>query len=103
MATIDQRIYDAAKANEVLENEAFQWAIEKLKEEYIDAWLNSPAKSADDRESLYLMVKMVDRMKGHLEQRLMDGKQANLQREHEANQLAKDRRAGLSNSPYSDD
>lgn len=102
MATIDQRIYDAEQARAVLDNEAYHWAIEKLKQEYVDAWLNSPAKSADDRESLYLMVKMVDRMKGHLEQRLMDGKQAQLQREHEANQLARDRRIGLSNDPYSD-
>lgn len=100
MATLEQRIYDAAKAHEVLENESFQWAIETLKQEYVDAWLNSPAKGAEDRESLYLMIKMVDRMHGHLVNRLADGKAANLQREHEANQLAKDRSVGLSIDPY---
>lgn len=102
MATIEQRIYDAAKANEVLENEAFQKAFEDIRKEYIDAWTNSPARDVDGREKLYLMLQLTNKLQATLHGMLADGKQAQIQREYEAEQLAKDRRIGLSNDPYSD-
>lgn len=102
MATIDERIYDAAKAHEVLENPAFAGAFEAIKQEYLDAWKNSPARDAEGRESLFLMYRLTEKLQATLTGMIADGKQAQIHREHEESRLAKQRSAGLSMDPYSD-
>lgn len=102
MATPDQRIYDAAKAHEVLENEAYQRAFDDIRKEYTDAWMNSPARDQEGREKLYLMLQLTNKLQATLQGMLADGKQAQIQKEHEVNQLAAERRVGLSIDPYSD-
>lgn len=99
--TLDQRIHDAAKAREVLDNEAFQIAFDDIRKEYTEAWMNSPARDTDGREKLYLMLQLTNKLQATLTGMLADGKQAQIQREHESNMLAKQRSAGLSIDPYS--
>lgn len=98
--TLDQRIYEAAKAREVLDNEAFQAAFDDIRKEYTEAWMTSPARDQEGREKLYLMLQLTNKLQATLTGMLADGKQAQIQREHEANQLAKDRSVGLSIDPY---
>lgn len=102
MATIEQRVYDAEQARAVLDNEAYQRAFEDIRKEYTDAWMNSPARDQEGREKLYLMLQLTNKLQATLQGMLADGKQAQIQREYEAEQLAKDRRIDLGNDPYSD-
>lgn len=103
--TLDKRIYDAAKAKEVLDNEAFQSAFDDIRKEYTEAWMNSPARDVEAREKLYLMLQLTNKLQATLTGMVADGTQANIQREHEANLLAKQRAYGLSqsNDPYAPD
>lgn len=102
MATVDQRIYDAEQARAVLDNEAYQRAFEDIRKEYTDAWMNSPARDQEGREKLYLMLQLTNKLQATLQGMLADGKQAQIQREHEERMLTQDRRIGLSNDPYTD-
>lgn len=57
-----------ARAKELLDNELVQEGLATLKAEYLKAWEDSPARDAEGRERLWVMVKLVDRFRAHLEQ-----------------------------------
>lgn len=60
--TISERIYNADRAKEVLENEAFQQAFADIKQEITEQWMKSPARDGDGRESLFLMLRMLEKV-----------------------------------------
>jgi hypothetical protein len=95
MATLEKRIYDGDRAREVLENEAFSQAIADIKQEYTNAWMNSPTRDVEGREKLYLLLKLADKLEATLAAALTDGKMARIDLEHQAEQLARDRATGL--------
>jgi hypothetical protein len=95
MATLEQRIYDADRAREVLENEAFKLAIERMKQEYTQAWMNSPASDPEGREELWKLLKLTDRVQMHLSEMLTDGKIARTELDYQAQQLARERAHGV--------
>lgn len=64
------------RARELLDNELVQEALETLKAEYLKAWEASPARDAEGRERLWVMVKLVEKFRGHLEQVFEAGKLA---------------------------
>lgn len=74
--TLNQRIYDADQARLVLENEAFQQAFEDIKQELTEQWKNSPARAGDDREKLWLMLKLLEKVHLCLQSSLDSGKLA---------------------------
>lgn len=94
--TSDQRIYDGARAKEVLENPAFDQAFEDIRTEYTQAWMNSPARDAEGREKLYLMLQLTNKLQATLQGAMEDGKLARIQQEHDSNFLAKQRAYGVS-------
>lgn len=93
--TIEQRIYNGEQARAVLENEAFQAAFADIKQEYTQAWMNSPARDAEGRETLYLMLRSADKLQATLTGMLEDGKMARIQQQHEENLLSKQRSYGV--------
>lgn len=93
--TEQQRIYDGERAREVLDNEAFTGAFETIRQEYTEAWMNSPARDAEGREKLYLMMRLTDKLQSTLEAKLTDGKIAARELEHQARELAEQRREGV--------
>jgi hypothetical protein len=93
--TLEQRVYDGDKARQVLENEAFAEAFDDIRQEYTQAWMNSPARDAEGREKLYLMVKLTEKLQATLEAAMNDGKMASLQLQHEADMLARERAQGV--------
>lgn len=95
MATVEKRIYDAARAREVLDNEAYQQAFEDIRTEYTQAWMNSPARDADGREKLYLMLQLTNKLEVTLKGMLLSGQQAKIQREMESEQLSRERAQDL--------
>lgn len=64
------------RARELLDNELVQEALGTLKAEYLKAWEASPARDAEGRERLWVMVKLVEKFRGHLEQVFDAGKLA---------------------------
>ena len=82
MATIEERIYDANRAKEVLENEAFQAAFADIENEVIEQWKTSPARDEAGREKLWIYLSMLQKLKAHLETTLQTGKLAQLEVEH---------------------
>lgn len=80
--TLEQRVYDAQRAKEVLENEAFAQAFADIEEEYTDAWKNSDARDQEGREKAFLTIRLLHRLKLTFEASLSDGKLAKHEMEH---------------------
>lgn len=75
---LEQRIYDGARAKEVLENEAFAQAFADIEQEYTEAWKNTQANQEDVREKLYLTIRLLQKLKVTLEGAMTDGKLAQI-------------------------
>ena len=93
--TLESRIYDGEQAKQVLENPAFERAFADIKQEYMNAWMNSPARDEDGRKLLYLMVKSLEKLQLTLSSSLEDGRMAKIQMEYERDQLARQRADGM--------
>lgn len=78
--SIEKRLYNADRAREVLENEAFQWAIEETRQEITETWKN--AGNPEDRERLWISQKLLNRLETALKTRLETGRLAKLELEH---------------------
>ena len=87
MKTIEQRIYDANRAKEVLENEAFIAAFDDTEKEIIDQWTNSPARDTQGREKLYDYLMLLRKVKTHLSYSLDTGKLAQIDLDHKKSLL----------------
>lgn len=83
MKTLEERVYDADRANECLNNEAFQAAFEDIEEELTEAWKTSPQRDEEGRERLFLALTMLEKVKTCLETRLETGKLAKLELKHQ--------------------
>lgn len=82
MTTIEERIYDANRAKEVLENPAFEGAFESIEQELVEAWKTSPQRDDKGREHIFLALTMLRRVKAHLTTTLETGKLATMELEH---------------------
>ncbi len=93
---IEQRIYNGNRAKEVLENEAFQWALDGIKQEVKDAWEHSPARDAEGREKLWMMLSLANKLELSIKSMLETGRLAELDLEHKRTLLerAKDAMSG---------
>lgn len=85
--TLEQRIYKADRAREVLENEAFQQVFADYKQEITDQWTKSPARDLEGREKLWLMLSLLNKLEAMLQSSLDSGKMARLDLEHEKSLL----------------
>jgi hypothetical protein len=99
--TIEQRIYNADRAREVLENEAFIGAFEDLTTEITNQWKKSPARDEAGREKLWLMLSLLNKVESILKESLTDGKMARADLEHFRSKEQKDRDWEASKFPYS--
>lgn len=77
---LETRLYNADRAREVLENEAFQWAFEETKQEITESWKN--AGNPDDRERLWISQRLLSKLEAALRTRLETGKLARLELDH---------------------
>ena len=93
MATPDQRVYDGDQAKLVLENEAFNQALNDIEAEITESWKNAPARDQEGREQLWQLLKLAGKLRANLQTRLETGMLARIQIEEErktAIQRAKD-------------
>lgn len=77
------RMYRGSRAREVLENESFDWAFHTLKTEIIESWQHAPAQDPQGRETLWLSLKLLEKVRSNLVNRLETGKVARLELEHQ--------------------
>lgn len=80
--TPEQELYLANRAREVLENEAYIQAHEDIRTEIVRQWEDSPARDTQGRESLWIMLKQLDKLKMTLEQTMGAGKLAEANLRH---------------------
>lgn len=84
MATIEERIYDANRAKEVIENEAFVKAFEDIRKDLIESWENIPSthQSAQARDRIHLSLTLLKKVHACLTLSVESGKLARLEIEH---------------------
>lgn len=90
---IEQRIYNGNRAKEVLENEAFQWAFNEIKQEIKNAWEQSPARDSEGREKLWMMLSLANKLELSIKSMLETGKLAQLDLEHKRTLLERAKNA----------
>lgn len=81
--TLEQRIYNADRAREVLDNEAYQRVFADAKQEITDQWTKSPARDQEGREKLWLMLSLLNKLETMLQASLDSGKLARLELDHQ--------------------
>jgi len=73
---LEQRIQGGYEAQEVLASPAYADAYSSIEQEFISAWINSPARDAEGREKLYLSIRMLRKVQGRIEAKMTDAKMA---------------------------
>ena len=56
----------ARKANNLLQNELFIEAFDVLKEDLMNRWSNSGSAESESRESIWLAMRLLDRLHSHI-------------------------------------
>jgi hypothetical protein len=72
--TKEQEIERGRQAAAVLENPAYQAALDALETEYVRAWRDSPAPDAEGRERLFVALQVSRDFATHLNSMLVSGK-----------------------------
>lgn len=94
--SLEQRQHEGSRAREVLENEVYVDAFAAIRQEYTNAWMNSPARDEAGRERIYWMLKTLEKVQAQLEAAMTDGKIASMELEYQAAQDARERAYGVS-------
>jgi hypothetical protein len=84
---IQQRIYNANRAKEILDNEVFQQVMDDLQTEIIEQWKNSPARDEEGRQNLWSLLKLSQKFQLILKSSLETGQLAELELKHKQNVL----------------
>jgi hypothetical protein len=100
MTTLDQRAHEGDEARQVLENPAFGRAFNSIEKEHVEAWLNSPARDPQGRETLWMTVKLLHKLRATLEASMTDGKLAKVEMEHQERILAQERSEGINTAGW---
>ncbi|AWL03396.1 hypothetical protein ACFOHT_04845 [Massilia oculi] len=95
METLEQRITQGEQARQVLDNPAFAKAFADIEQEHVEAWKNSPARDPAGRETLWMTVKLLHKLRSTLEAAMTDGRLAKVDLEHEQAMLARERAEGV--------
>jgi hypothetical protein len=74
--SIETEVQMGEQARAVLENEAFKGAFDSLTNELVEQWKKTPARGEDDREKLYLMLRVAEKVRAHLESLMVSGRMA---------------------------
>ncbi len=75
----DKEITKGKNAERILNDELFKKSFTYLRELYLNEWENSPARDKEARESLWVAIKMLGTVEGHLQTVMQTGKLANRQ------------------------
>lgn len=73
---LDKELLAGRDAQYLLEHPTFVEALTKIRAEITDQWSASPARDTDGRERLWVMLKLLDRLEGHIKTVAETGKLA---------------------------
>lgn len=73
---LKEQIDRAARAKALLDNDLFQEAFQKTRDLYIETLLAAPEGDERGRERLWLMIKLLERVKAHFGTIMADGELA---------------------------
>jgi len=76
--TPEEEIERAKQAEHLLSHPLIKEAFQTIEHEVIERWKQSPAKDADGREKLWLTLKLLHRVRTHLESVVSSGKLAQM-------------------------
>ncbi len=78
--TDDER---ARHANNLLQDDLFREAFEVLKEDLMNRWSHSGSTESEARESIWLAMRLLDRLEGHFKSIVETGQMAKaLEKQH---------------------
>ena len=78
--TDDER---ARHANNLLQDDLFREAFEVLKEDLMNRWSHSGSTESEARESIWLAMRLLDRLEGHFKSIVETGQMAEaLEKQH---------------------
>ena len=77
----DKEITKGKNAERILNDKLFKESFTYLRELYLNEWENSPARDKEARESLWVAIKMLGTVEGHLQTIMQTGKLADRQLE----------------------
>lgn len=80
--TLEEQVYNADRAKEVLDNEAFQAAVREIQAEIMQQWETSPARDVEGREKLWLMLGLLKKLTTTLETTMAGGRHAMAELRH---------------------
>ena len=63
-------------AAEILASDVYKDAYEAVRQEYMHAWMQSPAGDVEGRESLFMMIKILDKVRADMAAQIATGKMA---------------------------
>jgi hypothetical protein len=75
--TLEQRVYDAERAKNILENEVFQQVFSDIETELVDKWKSS--NNADAREKMHQYLQIMELVKAQLMATFESGKLATVE------------------------
>lgn len=78
---LDKEVSRGQRAAEILDSELYIEAFDTLKARLMQQWADSPARDKEGRESLWVMTKLLENVKGHLTEIMETGKIARVQAE----------------------
>lgn len=78
-----QEVSEGHRAQSLLENEAFVTAVDYLRGYYESAWKNSTPEATEGRERIWLMLRSLNAVVGHLETVVETGTLAKIQLEED--------------------
>ena len=68
----------ARQANDLLNNELLVEAFDTLRQELLERWENSSSNESEARESIWLGLQLLERVRRHLESSVTTGEMAKL-------------------------
>ncbi len=73
----------ARHANNLLQNDLFKEAFEVLREDLMNRWSHSGSTESEARESIWLAMRLLDRLEGHFKSIVETGQMAKvLEKQH---------------------
>lgn len=89
MDQLEREIQRGERAAQLLNEPLLVEAFSEIEREYIEQWKNSPARDEAGREKLWLTLKLLHRVHGHLTQTLETGQIAKATLAHRAGEALK--------------
>lgn len=77
--SLNKEIEAGRQAEYLLEHPVYQQAFSTLRSEIAQQWASSPSRDAEGREKLWVMLKLLDRIEGHIKSIAETGKMAKKQ------------------------